>query len=328
MENKSIASEKNISRYSVASDVTGLKIVFVNVFFIGDPVPGGKWVLVDAGLQGTSNRIINTAEKLFGKDTKPEAIILTHGHFDHVGALPELLKVWDVPVYAHPLEMPYLKGLSKYPPPDPGVGGGAMAYMSFSFPIKPIDLGEKVQSFPADGSVPGLPDWKVIHTPGHSPGHVSFFREQDRSLIAGDAFVTVNQNSAISVLLQKEEMNAPPAYFTIDWRAAKKSVQDLAALSPASAGTGHGITMKGDKLKIDLESLAANFDSQIPVKGRYAKQPAVTDESGIVNMPKPVSYHAARIAAGVGLGLLAGAAIYFLVKKRKQGESEITQETK
>jgi glyoxylase-like metal-dependent hydrolase (beta-lactamase superfamily II) len=315
MENQTIISRDKISSYSVARDVAGIKIVFVNVFMVGEPVPGGKWVLVDAGLHGSAHIIMNEAEALFGKNTKPEAIILTHGHFDHVGALTDLLKEWDVPVYAHPLEMPYLNGLSNYPPPDPAVGGGAMAYMSWMFPKKGIDLGNRVKPLPGDGSVPYLPGWRFIHTPGHAPGHVSFFRDSDRVLIAGDAFVTTNQNSALSVITQKEEVHAPPAYFTIDWVAAKKSVVSLAELKPRAAGTGHGVSMSGEKLERQLEELVLNFDKQIPHNGRYVKQAAVTDERGIINMPKPVSYQVAKAVAGVSLGLVAGATLFFMTRK-------------
>ena len=52
-----------------------------------------------------------------------------------------------------------------------------------------------MQALPEDGSIPHLPDWEWIYTPGHSPGHVSFFREKDLTLIVGDAFVTVKQES-------------------------------------------------------------------------------------------------------------------------------------
>ena len=73
--------------------------------------------------------------------------------------------------------------------------GGLWAWSSFLLPNRGIDLGKRVQPLPADGTVPGLPEWRWIHTPGHSPGHVSLFREQDRTLIPGDAFVTVKQES-------------------------------------------------------------------------------------------------------------------------------------
>ena len=50
---------------------------------------------------------------------------------------------------------------------------------------------KKCEVPPSDGSIPNMPGWQWIHTPGHSPGHISLFREKDRSLIAGDAFVAV-----------------------------------------------------------------------------------------------------------------------------------------
>ena len=73
------------------------------------------------GLHLSAGKIKHWAEAHFGKGTKPEAVILTHGHFDHVGAVEDLLQDWNVPVYAHPAEFPYLIGHEKYPPPDPGV---------------------------------------------------------------------------------------------------------------------------------------------------------------------------------------------------------------
>lgn len=320
MENQTIAPPdygEKISPYSVAHDVNGFKVYFVNIFMIGEPGDGNPWFLIDAGLPGTAKRIRKEAELLFGKDTKPEAVILTHGHFDHVGALPDLLKEWKVPVYAHTLETPYLNGSSQYPPPDPSVGGGAMAYMSWMYPIKPYNLGQHLNVLPADGTVPGLPDWRVIHTPGHAPGHVSLFRDKDRVLLAGDAFITVDQNSAFAVMTQKEELNAPPSYFTIDWEAARKSVQDLANLSPLSIGTGHGLPVHGEEWKNRLIRFSQNFSNYIPENGRYVKQPAHTDEKGIVDMPEPKSYNRARLIAGAGLGVVAGIGLALLTRKKK-----------
>ncbi|MFP3472505.1 MBL fold metallo-hydrolase, partial [Micrococcus sp. SIMBA_144] len=57
-----------------------------------------EWVLIDCGMPHSKQAIMDAAEKRFGDNEKPKAIVLTHGHFDHVGSLELLLKEWDVPV--------------------------------------------------------------------------------------------------------------------------------------------------------------------------------------------------------------------------------------
>lgn len=124
------------------------------------PSPTGagtiRLVLVHAGVLGTRDLILRAAEERFGKDTPPAAIVLTPGHFDHVGALEDLTARWDVPVIAHPLERPYLEGGSSYPPPDPSVGG-LMERLSPLYPRGPVDVARRLASLPGDGSIPGMP---------------------------------------------------------------------------------------------------------------------------------------------------------------------------
>src|SRR3954467_14621253 len=175
-----VTSQRPAWPRSVAPDLAMLRVGFVNVILYGRPgAPSGSWVLIDAGLPGSAGRIMHAAEEWIGPWARPAAIVLTHGHFDHVGALSELVRHWDVPVYAHRLELPYLTGRSSYPPPDPTVGGGFMALSSPLYPRGPIDLGARVRALPGDGSVPGMPGWRWLFTPGHTPGHVSFWREED-----------------------------------------------------------------------------------------------------------------------------------------------------
>lgn len=297
------------SLHEVAPDIAGLRQLIVNVFFIGEP-GSGKWTLVDAGLASSAGPIMREAEKRFGPDSRPECILLTHGHFDHVGALHTLARHWGVDVYAHSLEMPYLTGRSSYPTPDPTVGGGAMAWSSLLYPKGPKNVSQYVKPLPTDGSVPGLPEWRWFHTPGHSPGHVSFFRERDRALIAGDAFVTTRQESMLAVMSQKVELNGPPAYFTPDWNAARESVRHLASLNPDVVATGHGVPLRGERMRQELHELANNFDAVArPVAGRYVDQPAVAGINGVVSLPPFLTLRSGIIygAAAVAIATVAGA---------------------
>ena len=116
-----------------------------------------------------------------------------------------------------------------------------------------------------------MPGWRWLHTPGHTPGHVSLWREQDRLLIAGDAFITTRQESAYAAVRQAPEMHGPPMYFTPDWVSARSSVQHLATLSPDVVVTGHGHAMQGQKMRAALQELAERFDEvAVPQTGRYA----------------------------------------------------------
>jgi len=264
--------------HEIAGDVAYKRLFMVNVCYVG--LPGeGDWVLVDAGIPGTAPLIADTAGHLFGKDRPPVAIVLTHGHFDHVGSLQALAEKWNVPIYAHAIELPYLSGEASYPPPDPTVGGGMLAATAGLYPRGPVDVSKWLHALPEDGAVPGMPGWKWIHTPGHTEGHVSLWRERDRMLIVGDAFITTKQESAYAVATQRPELHGPPMYFTPDWESAASSVRKLAALQPEIVVTGHGRALQGPEMRRALDTLARDFEKvAVPSHGVYVDAP-VKDSS-------------------------------------------------
>ncbi|MBV9654084.1 MAG: MBL fold metallo-hydrolase [Acetobacteraceae bacterium] len=273
--------------HEIAPDLAYALLLMVNVVFYGRPGAGDReWVLIDAGLIGTGFRIKRLARQRFGEHSRPKAILLTHGHFDHVGVLEDLAEEWDVPVYAHEREHPYLNGRAAYPPGDPKVGGGLLARLSPLFPTRPVNVGSRLKALPGDHSVPGMPGWRWLHTPGHSPGHVSFWRESDRTMVAGDAFITTAQESAYAVALQATELHGPPRYFTIDWESAGSSVAALAALEPELVITGHGRAMSGPTMRAALHDLARDFSRvSVPAEGRYVAHPARAEDGSAYHAP-------------------------------------------
>ena len=125
-----------------------------NCYLLTDPA-SHRCVAIDPGAEG--HRIISAIER---SGTELEAIWLTHAHLDHIGAVAELKRRWDVPVYLHPLDEPLYKLASRQ---------AALYGLPFEQP-EPADraLGE--------GDVMRLGDFSfdVMHVPGHAPGHVVF----------------------------------------------------------------------------------------------------------------------------------------------------------
>ncbi|HLY20023.1 MAG TPA: MBL fold metallo-hydrolase [Bryobacteraceae bacterium] len=292
--------------------VARLKTLMANIYLIGSP--GGPWVLVDTGTPGNAARIRQAARERFGSDAPPTAILLTHGHRDHSGSARELAEAWDVPVYAHRLERPFLTGQSAYPPKEP-LAGGTFAFLCRVFSTDPPDMGDRLHDLPEGGEVPGLIGWRWHHTPGHAPGHVVFFQRYESTLLSGDACVTMDLDSVMGILIQEPRICRPPAAFTYDWEQAHASVKLLADLSPNVIGAGHGEPMSGDAVTAGLAELALNFPR--PRHGRYAHEPARIDEHGVQYVPPPLPDPLPKIAAAVGLTAVAVGAVVVLSRRSR-----------
>ena len=156
-----------------------------------------------------------------------------------------------------------------------------------------------------------MPGWELHPTPGHTPGHVSLWNESTRTLIAGDAVVTLNQNSPVAFLAQTPTISQPPPYATYNWHQARQSAHSLAELEPFYLCTGHGVPMRGASVPEALKEFVKHFP--IPKRGRYVHSPARFNRGGPVFIPPPapdyVKYTA--ITAGI-LGL--GVAAYFITR--------------
>ncbi len=238
----------------IAPGVAVFPTLIANAYLVGD---AASWVLVDACKPGNERGIRSAAEHRFGPGAHPRAIILTHGHFDHAGSAAPLADLWNVPIYAHGRELAFLTGQAHYPPFDYSSPGFFTRIARF-FPTSTVDLGSRVRAL-EPGIIPG---WQTIDTPGHTPGHISFFRPEDAVLLAGDAVTTMDLDSFLATIAKRKQVCRPPVPATSDWLKARESVQRLARLRPAVIAAGHGAPMHG--AAEGLQRLADEF--QTPVR--------------------------------------------------------------
>jgi glyoxylase-like metal-dependent hydrolase (beta-lactamase superfamily II) len=115
-----------------------------------------------------------------------------------------------------------------------------------------------------------LPEWQIVHTPGHTAGHVSFFRPADQTLLVGDAFCTTKPESFFdAAVAQPPELHGPPSYFTSDFRAAAQSIRRLAMLQPRIIVPGHGKPLAGLEVGRKLTQLAIEFTDEVDGRTRH-----------------------------------------------------------
>ena len=235
----------------IARGVQWLRLRGANVYFVRS---GESWALIDAGFPGSGRAIAAAAGRLCGAAGRPGSILITHGHPDHVGSAVGLAAAWNVPILAPAGEMPFIDGTALYPEPLVTWLARVLPRRAMEALVRGSDLGDGIQPFDPQAGVPGLPEWTCVPTPGHTPGHVAFFRPGDRTLIAGDAVLTMAWSSRLGgggagwlwdLVLRRPRLSGPPTVVTCDWRDAAASVGVLAGLDPWVLATGHGTPLAG-----------------------------------------------------------------------------------
>jgi glyoxylase-like metal-dependent hydrolase (beta-lactamase superfamily II) len=286
---------------------TGRGLTEANVYLVRS---GPAWVLIDTAWPGRGQQIRAAAESLFGAGTRPEAILLTHIHPDHAGSALELARLWHLPVHVHPRELPLASGryLPQYANPlDRWLIAPLLALMprrTVAAIASRNSLEGTARAFDPVAGMPGLPDWRVVPTPGHTPGHVAFFRSKDRVLITGDAVLTVNLNSVPDLLTGKYQVAGPPYISTWNWPAAKESVAALARLKPDVLACGHGPPMTGARAAAGLASFSARL-SRHPARrsrtGRASSVGAARAPGGRARPSARISWRASAEEQGMPL---------------------------
>ena len=151
-------------------------------------------VLVDTGLPGMLEKIqkaMNTEKLPFEKLNR---VVLTHQDLDHTGGVLDILKAKGVEVLAHNEDVPYIQGekklvrynsrfLSTIPEKQRGMMKMAFEHVQ---PLRVDTALEDGEKLPCCGGI------TVIHTPGHTPGHICLYHEKSRTLVAGDAMSIVD----------------------------------------------------------------------------------------------------------------------------------------
>ena len=129
-----------------------------------------KCAVFDPGMS-SQDGVNELMEFMAGNGITPDAILLTHGHFDHVWGVGALLEHFNVPVYMNPDDKEILaRGASLF--------NGMPTFKNLKVDFPTVDLPEEITS--------GGVMWKVIRTPGHTPGCVCYYSADNNLLISGD----------------------------------------------------------------------------------------------------------------------------------------------
>ena len=188
-----------------------------NVYLIGD-------VLVDAATRWAGRRIFSQL-----RDHPVSAVALTHVHPDHQGVARAVCERYTVrnnapvPLCCHAADAPVMEGRQ---PMQPDTAMIRLSTRLFAGPAY------RVERTLAEGDT--IAGFRVLHTPGHTPGHVTFFREADRVAIVGDVL------NGMNLVTTWPDLHEPPAFFTSSVAENRRSIRRLAELRPALVLFGHG----------------------------------------------------------------------------------------
>lgn len=206
----------------------GLPPNAINIYLIED-------VLIDAATRRAGRRVLRQIEG------RPLSMVaLTHCHPDHQGVAKLVCQARQVPLACHAGDVDSMEGRAPVQRASPDNPVNKLISRFWEGP--PHRVGRVL----ADGEE--IAGFRVIHTPGHTPGHVVFFRESDRVAIAGDVLNNMN------VLTGIPGLHEPRRQFTLDPEENRRSIRRLAELRPSLACFGHGPPLR-DPAK--LEGFAA-----------------------------------------------------------------------
>jgi hydroxyacylglutathione hydrolase len=210
-----------------------------NVYLIEDE---GGVALFDAGARTMIRSVASAGAKLGGITR----VVLGHGHTDHRGTAPAL----GVPVLCHPEEVQDAEGSGGFRYWPEGLAGlpPGMRQMHRLMHRYAWDSGPvKISGTVTEGDE--LAGFRVIELPGHSPGQIGLWREQDRLALSSDCFYTIDMWGRSSA------PRIPAPLYNYDTEQARASMRKLASLEPAAAWPGHASPVTGD-VRAQLEQAA------------------------------------------------------------------------